>query len=259
MLLELSMSQLLKYRVEGDGQPLVILHGLFGTMDNWRTMARKLAEEYQVILVDLRNHGRSFWSDQFNYELLAQDVIGVMDHLGLSQASIAGHSMGGKVSFQLAQNFQDRIDKLIVLDIGFRGYPGGHESIFNAVLGLDLKEIRTRSEADRRLAKAIQDPAIRQFLLKSLKRDVNEGFIWKTNFESLYSNYEQILSPVTINEIIAPTLIVRGSRSPYISDNDIIDINSILPDVQFVTTEAGHWLHVEQPGELFTEMSRFLS
>lgn len=253
------MKDIIKYKISGQGPPVIIIHGLFGTMDNWRTMAGKLEDHFTIILVDLRNHGRSFWSDSFNYELLAHDVLRLMDHLSLSSADIIGHSMGGKVAIYLGQHFASRVSRLVVIDIGYKTYPPGHLQIFDAVLTLDLENVTSRSEADQRLSESINNFAVRQFLLKSLKRGSQLSFVWKTNFQSLFKNYGEILSEVEVDKIQAPILFIRGAKSTYITDEDIIDIQRILPNARFVTLDAGHWIHAERPVELFEEIIGFLN
>ncbi len=249
------------YKKVGQGKPIIILHGLFGTGDNWRTFAGMLKEDYEVILVDLRNHGRSFWSDDFNYDIVAKDVIELMDNLDISSAYVLGHSMGGKVAMTMAHQYPDRVDKLVVVDIGHKKYSRGHDLIFEAIFSVDPPNLNNRKEAEDKLAEKIKDIGVRQFLLKSLARDKEKGFRWKTNFKILYDRYEDILSSVEVSEIRANALFVRGLKSNYIKDGDISMLKANMPktDVSISAIEAGHWVHAERPKELFKEVTSFLS
>lgn len=244
----------------GEGRPVIILHGLFGTGDNWRTFAGMLKDQYQIILVDLRNHGRSFWSDDFDYQIAAQDVVELMDELEIQQADMIGHSMGGKVAMTLAQEYPDRVDKLIVVDIAQKKYLRGHDAIFEAIFSIEPAQLKDRKEAEDKLALKIKDQGVRQFLLKSLARDKEGGFRWKTNFRALYNSYEAILSEVDVSDIKGKTLFIRGSKSHYISEEEVFTLSDHLPEaeVSVVTIEAGHWVHAERPKELFDQVSSFL-
>ncbi len=242
----------------GKGDPIIILHGLFGTGDNWRTFAGLLKDSYRVILVDLRNHGRSFWSDEFSYELAAQDVIELLDDLDISKAHVLGHSMGGKVAMTLAKAYPERVDKLMIVDIADKKYARGHDAIFDAIFSIDVSKLENRKEAEEKLALKIVDLGVRQFLLKSLARDKDQGFRWKTNFRVLHSSYEAILDEVDVQGISHQALFIRGSESPYISEKDIIQLKANVAHSEFETIKAGHWIHAEKPKELFDVIASFL-
>ena len=254
-----TLNQVLQHKVIGEGSPVMILHGLFGTMDNWRTFAGMLKDHYQVILVDLRNHGRSFWSDEYDYNILAEDLHNLLNHLEISQIDIIGHSMGGKAALTFAVNYPDLLNKLAVIDIGIKQYAPGHLNIFNAVLGMDLANLSSRSEADEILSEHIGDMAIRQFILKSLGRSSDGGFRWKTNFRSLFTNYDRILSAIDIDLIETSSLFVRGLKSEYITNQDIDLIRDHFDSVRIADIDAGHWIHSEKPKELFDELHHFLT
>ena len=219
-----------------------------------------LKDQYEIILVDLRNHGRSFWSDDFNYQITAQDVIDMMDALEIQEADIIGHSMGGKVAMTLAQEYPGRVGKLVVVDIGYKKYQRGHDMIFEAIFSIEPKLLDDRKEADNKLALKINDRGVRQFLLKSLARDKEGGFRWKTNFRALYNSYEAILSEVAVANIKAKTLFIRGSKSHYIRDEEVSNLKAhlIKAEVSVVSLDAGHWVHAERPTELFEAVSSFL-
>lgn len=239
---------------------MIILHGLFGTGDNWRTFAGMLKDQYEVILVDLRNHGRSFWSEDFDYQIVAQDVIDMMDELDIQHADFIGHSMGGKVAMTIAQEYPERVNKLVVVDIGQKKYPRGHDKIFEAIFSIEPKLLTDRQEADDRLSLKIDNLGVRQFLLKSLARDKEGGFRWKTNFKVLYDNYEEILSEIEVDEISSSVLFIRGGKSYYISEEEVSTLVDKLPkaEVSVVSLDTGHWVHAEQPKELFDQVSSFL-
>lgn len=250
----------LNYKMIGQGPPLVILHGLFGTLDNWQTLAKQWAAEYTVILLDLRNHGRSPHVDAHDYPAMAHDVKEFLENNFVYETNLLGHSMGGKAAMQFAVDYPDSVNKLIVVDIAPKSYPGGHEVILEALSDLDLHTITERSEADDHLAKRISEPGIRQFLLKNLTRQKSGGFAWKMNLPVLIAHYQAILDNI---EMAAPydgeALFIRGARSNYITDGDIATLAAWFPAHQLVTVpDAGHWVHAEQPDVLRDVVWQFL-
>ena len=166
----------LNYKVFGEGDPIVILHGLFGSLDNWQTIAKRLADQFRVYIIDQRNHGKSPHSDTISYSVMAQDLKGFMETHGLNQSHVIGHSMGGKTALQFAVDFPAMVNKLVVVDISPRSYEGGHEMIFEALLGMEPADLRSRGEADEVLSKSIKEFGVRQFLLKNLARRKEGGF-----------------------------------------------------------------------------------
>ena len=183
----------LNHKTFGQGEPLVILHGLFGTLDNWQTMARRFAENYTVILVDQRNHGRSPHLPGHSYELLANDLKEFLEANWIYEANILGHSMGGKTAMQFAMDFPDMVEKLVVVDMGIKEYPAGHNEIFEALFSLDVSKLESRSVAQKHLVSKINNLGVVQFLMKNLSRKKEGGFQWKMNLQALYENYEKIL------------------------------------------------------------------
>ncbi|MCB0638655.1 MAG: alpha/beta fold hydrolase [Lewinella sp.] len=250
----------LNYRIFGQGPPLLILHGLFGTLDNWITLGKRWADHYTVVLIDLRNHGRSPHTDQHDYPGMAEDLREFMEHKWMYKASILGHSMGGKTAMQFALEHPDMVEKLVVVDIAPKTYPGGHELIFETLLALDLKTMDYREEADDLIKARIDDLGVRQFLLKNLSRVRGGGFRWKMNLPVLWAHYQDILGAIDGDEPFAgPTLFVRGDRSSYVLDEDLPLIQSLFPAADLVTIpDAGHWVHAEQPDELYEVVTRFL-
>lgn len=249
----------LNFKKTGIGKPLVILHGLFGSADNWFSIARELDKEYTMYLVDQRNHGDSPHSSAWNYDLMVEDLKELLDDEGLDKVNLMGHSMGGKTVMNFALKYPERVEKLIVADIAPRYYPVHHESILEGLNSLDLKSINSRKEADDALAKYISEPGIRQFLLKSLGRD-SEGFAWKINLPVLSQNIENVGEALPEGgSFDGPTLFLAGANSNYIQQKDLPEMLEFFPnyELEFVQN-AGHWLHAEQPHAVVEEIRKFL-
>lgn len=245
----------------GKGHPLLILHGLFGSLDNWRTLSKTFGRSFAVFAIDLRNHGRSPHSDVFNYCIMAEDLHEFMQQQSLSSAYLLGHSMGGKTAMQFAGTYPDMVDKLIIVDIAPKAYPPGHEEIFAALSALDVKAIRTRQEADAALAERISDAPLRQFLLKNLDRETSGGFRWKINLDALFTHYEEILQEIRPQRVFGkPTLFIKGGTSDYIQEADTCAIKKIFPQAQIVSVPGvGHWVHAEAPQEFAKIVLDFLT
>lgn len=238
----------LHYRELGEGKPFVILHGLFGYSDNWQTHGKRLAEYYRVIMVDLRNHGHSDWSDDFSYELMVADLKELCTDLHLSEIILLGHSMGGKTAMLFAQHYPDLLEKLIVVDMGIKAYPMHHDHILAGLNAVDLSVLNSRSEAEAQLAKHIDSPGVRQFLLKNIYWIEKGKMAWRMNVPVLEREMPQILGALPSGECFVQTLFIRGALSKYIEDNDIADIENAFPDSELITiADAGHWVHAEAP------------
>jgi esterase len=246
----------------GQGDPLIILHGLFGTLDNWQTLGRQISEQYMVYLIDQRNHGRSPHTDAMDYEMMANDLHYFLEDNWIFRANILGHSMGGKTAMQFALQYPDMVNKLIIVDIAPKEYVGGHQPIFDALFSLDLNNIEARKEADLQLQQQVKDYGVRQFLLKNLARDkASGGFRWKMNLPVIYKHYQDILAPP---ELISPfegkVLFIRGGRSGYIADEDFMEIYYWFPNARIETIpKAGHWVHAEAPNLLLNMVMDFLA
>ncbi|MEL6867830.1 MAG: alpha/beta fold hydrolase, partial [Bacteroidota bacterium] len=186
----------LNYKEFGQGDPIIILHGLFGTLDNWQTIARQLANNYMVYIVDQRNHGRSPHSQEFNYQVMADDLASFMESRWIYKAHLIGHSMGGKTAMQFALNHSDLVDRLIIVDIGPQQYEGRHQTIFEALISIDIKKVESRQQAEAMLATRIEDVGVRQFLLKNLSRQKEGGYQWKMNLPVLYKEYDRVFEAV---------------------------------------------------------------
>ncbi|GAB3202708.1 pimeloyl-ACP methyl ester carboxylesterase [Pontibacter aydingkolensis] len=251
----------LHYKEMGHGQPLLILHGLFGTLDNWATLAKRLAEHYNVFLVDLRNHGRSPHNEEHNYDAMADDVLRLVDELQIATPAIMGHSMGGKVAMKYALKYPTRLTKLIVVDIAPKAYPPHHDEIIDALQSLDLSKATSRSEIDTQLAKSISDEDVRLFLMKNLYRKEDNTFGWRMNLDALEKNYEYIAAAITADVPFKKhALFIKGGRSGYIKQEDIYgSIEHLFTMVEVETIpNAGHWVHAEAPDEVYELVTRFL-
>ncbi len=244
----------------GEGEPLVILHGLFGSSDNWVSIGRKFANKYRVILVDLRNHGRSPHHPDWNYITMANDVDVLLQTLGLTEVYLLGHSMGGKTAMTFATANPDTVRKLIVVDIAPRYYPVHHRIILDALTAIPIATLQSRTEAEELLARHISDEGIKQFLLKNLYRNHHHAFSWRFNLPVINQQIEvvgQATYPAT--PVDMPTLFLRGVNSDYITDDDIMDIRQYFTDVRVETIgNAGHWLHAEQPDAFVGTVLSFL-
>ncbi|GAB5554868.1 MAG: alpha/beta fold hydrolase [Saprospiraceae bacterium] len=251
----------LNYKVFGQGEPIIILHGLFGMLDNWQTLARKLAEHYTVFIVDQRNHGRSPHVDAHDYESMAEDLRLFMESQFVLKAHIIGHSMGGKTAMQFASHYPDMVDRLVIVDIAPKKYPAGHQEIFAALLALDLAKAETRKDVEEQLKTKIPEAGIRQFLMKNITRQPDNGFQLRMNLPVIYRDYEKILDSLDIEEAFeGPSLFVRGGRSKYVAETDLELIQEYFTEAQLETIEnAGHWVHAEAPKELLASLLTFLS
>ena len=249
----------LHFREIGEGQPFVILHGLFGYSDNWQTHAKKIAEFYRVILVDQRNHGHSDWNEEFSYELMAEDLKELCDRLELKKIILMGHSMGGKTAMLFAQKYPGLLDKLIIVDMGVKAYPMHHEEIIRGLKAIDVSQGLSRSEAEKQLAGYVESPGVRQFLLKNLYWTPEKRLAWRMNIPVLEREMEEILKAVDPSaEVFTPTLFIRGELSNYILDKDWPEIEAIFPDATLVSVPgAGHWVHAEAPKEFLDAVLSF--
>jgi esterase len=236
------------YRKSGNGKPLIILHGLFGSSDNWFSLAKVFAEHFTVYLVDQRNHGQSPQSDDFNYKLLTEDLATfILDH-HLEKPHIIGHSMGGKTAMNFAVKYPDQVDKLIVVDIAPKKYPVHHDHILEGLHSIDLQTLASRNEADTILSNHIPEPDVRQFLLKNLSRTSEGKFEWRVNIHAIDEHIEEIGSGMQYEgKFTGPALFVKGVRSNYYASGDEENILQIFPAAEFVTLNTGHWVQAEDP------------
>lgn len=250
----------LNYKEFGQGEPIVILHGLFGTSDNWQTLAKQLAKNYTVFIIDQRNHGRSPHDDEFNYQVMAHDLKEFLEQNWIYKARIIGHSMGGKTAMQFASSYPDMVEKLVIVDIANNTYKGGHEGIFEALMSLELDKVENRKDADEFLKNKIEEFGVRQFLLKNLTRNKSGEYEWKMNLPVIYKNYQSILEEIEVEEQFeGATLFVKGGLSKYINEENFNTTQQVFPNAVLKTIKnVGHWVHAEAPKELLQLLNVFL-
>jgi pimeloyl-ACP methyl ester carboxylesterase len=237
-------------QILGQGQPLVLLHGLFGSADNWGTVAKHFAQHYQVISIDLRNHGRSPHSDSQTYAEMADDLLETFDALGMDRVHLLGHSLGGKVAMQFATQYPAKVSKLIVVDMAMRAYPDRYTQLMNHMLAVDLSQMASRNEVDNALKDAIPNLRVRQFLLTNLVKSEAQ-LQWRINLPALKANYATLIAAIAVH-FAPPSLFIRGARSDYVQGHDITELQQHFTQAQFVTLPTDHWVHAEQP-QLFIE------
>ncbi|MDX5443151.1 MAG: alpha/beta fold hydrolase [Hymenobacteraceae bacterium] len=251
----------LHYRELGQGKPLMILHGLFGTLDNWQSMAKRFAEHYHVYLVDMRNHGRSGHSHDFDYNLMAEDLLEFVNDHQLEQPYVIGHSMGGKAAMKFALQNPDKVGKLIVVDISPKAYPVHHDQIIKGLQAVDLASLENRQQADEQLARYVAEDDVRLFLLKNLYRTEDGGFGWRVNLKAIDENIDLIGAAIESDTPFRnPALFIRGAKSKYIKLEDQYEyIEHLFPNVEIETIQnAGHWVHAEAPDALYELVVKFL-
>ena len=252
------------YRKEGNGSPLVIVHGLYGSSDNWINIGKRLAKKHTVYMIDQRNHGRSPFAETHSFNDLINDLQDFFEKHKIEKATILGHSMGGKVAMWFAADFPEKVEKLVIADIAPKNYLllkddsqfYLHQNILLAMLEIDFSKIKSRNDIDDFMAEKLDNKQIRQFLLKNVIKDNETNqYKWRVNAEVLYSYLEEIVSGVNKNWLddripitSYPVIFIRGMKSKYILPEDELLINEIYPDSRIINIpNAGHWLHAEQP------------
>lgn len=255
------MSTNLHYTIYGKGAPVIILHGLFGSSRNWLSIAKNLAEEYQVITPDLRNHGQSFPAESMTYTEMAMDVATLIRELSLEKVSLAGHSMGGKVAMVTALEYPDRINHLAVLDIAPVSYEHRYGKIFSALQNLPLNRIKNRNEAEQILNEQFDDLFLVRFLVQNLSR-TDKGFEWRINLTAIQENIEHISSfpePGDKSMFEKPALFLGGEYSQFIQPVHKEPVSRYFPkaEIEYIKN-AGHMLHIEQPEAVLNRLKQFL-
>jgi esterase len=250
----------LNFKDSGQGQPLLVLHGLFGMLDNWQSVAGHLDKDHLVVLIDQRNHGRSPHTDSMSYQEMATDIRDFMENRWMYNAAIMGHSMGGKTAMQLALMYPGMVSRLIVVDISPVRYPAGHEAIFRALLNADLSHAKSRGAVDAQIQTEIGDPRIRQFLMKNLRRTKAGSYEWRINLPVIYRDYEKILGPIECDHPFeGPALFIRGGKSGYVLPEHESRIRAFFPEAEILTIpNAGHWVHADAPAALIQAVREFL-
>lgn len=252
------------YRKEGTGSPLVIVHGLYGSSDNWINIGKRLAEKHTVYMIDQRNHGRSSFANSHTFNDMRNDLAEFFEKHNIEKATLLGHSMGGKVAMWFAADFPEKIEKLVIADIAPKNYLllkedsqfYLHQNILLAMQEIDFTKIKSRNDVDDFMSQKIDDSRIRQFLLKNVEKDkTTKLYKWRVNAEILYDHLDEIVSGVNKNWFddripitSYPVIFIRGMKSKYILPEDEILIKEIYPDARIIDIpDAGHWLHAEQP------------
>lgn len=238
------------YQTFGQGDPLIIIHGLFGTSDNLKQVAKSLSDQFKVYLIDLPAHGDSTTIEPLTINNMAKEVILFSEQQGLTHFSLLGHSLGGKVSMEISMIAPEKVSKLIVADIAPVQYPRRHDVIINALKSVNLSQLKSRKDADNILAKSIEEIGVRGFLLKSLIRNPADTSQWKWRFDlaSLADNYDNFIAAISSQIYDHPTLFVIGGTSDYVLPEHKRDILNRFPQVRVkVIQNAGHWLHAEKP------------
>jgi len=252
----------------GTGYPLIILHGLYGSSDNWLSIAKQFADYFDVYLLDARNHGQSPHNPIHNYDVMVEDLHEFMNSNNLQKSIILGHSMGGKTAMLFANKYPAKVSQLIIADIAPKTYPldginaATHRKIMNILKNIDISKFNNYSDAEQALQQDLDDEKLRKFLLKNLKRNQNNVFEWRLNVDALYNNIEQVTDGFS-NQIwktySSPTLFLKGELSDYILKSDFDDIKLKYPNSKIVTIpKAGHWLHAEQPLVFVKEIMKFI-
>ncbi|HWA35453.1 MAG TPA: alpha/beta fold hydrolase [Cyclobacteriaceae bacterium] len=238
------------YRQSGEGQPLIILHGLFGSSDNWYTLAKVFAQKFTVFAVDQRNHGQSPHSPELNYQILTEDLKDFISTHAIQKPIILGHSMGGKTAMNFAVKYPEQLGKLIVVDIVPKKYPVHHDAIIDGLKAIPLQSLSSRNDADRILASYVSEPEVRQFLLKNLVRKTEGGFEWKINLSAIDNNIEALGEGLVYSgKYDGPSFFIKGKKSNYYREGDESLIQSIFTSAEFATLDTGHWVQAEKPDE----------
>jgi pimeloyl-ACP methyl ester carboxylesterase len=248
-------------KIEGEGKPLVIIHGFLGMSDNWKTLGTQFAERgFEVHLLDLRNHGRSFHDEAFNYEVMATDVLDYSYEKNISSAAFLGHSMGGKVAMNLATSHPELVEKLLIADIGPKYYKPHHQEILAGLNAVDFSQKPDRGQVEEILKTYIPDFGTRQFLMKSLYWETPGQLAFRFNLKVFTAKIEEVGKALDEDQKFdKPTLFIRGGNSQYILDEDFDSIKNHFPKAEIKTIpNVGHWLHAENPQAFFEIVSEFL-
>lgn len=255
------MNSILHSKIVGNGKPLCILHGFLGMSDNWKTLGTAYAENgFNVHLIDQRNHGKSFHSVDFNYDILANDLKAYLNFHKITKTSIIGHSMGGKTAMQFACSFPEMTDKLLVADIAPKFYPPHHHDIITALNSIDLAGKTSRNEVDEELKRYLNNIGVRQFLLKNLYWNKDKKLAFRFNLHVLSNKMEEVGDNISSTDHFSgPSLFLRGSKSEYVIESDTATIHKHFPSATVDTvSNAGHWLHAENPEEFLKKSLDFL-
>lgn len=249
------------FREYGDpgNPPIIILHGLFGSSDNWMPQAKLWSARYRIYAVDQRNHGQSPHSNDFDYAAMVSDLAEFVDDHQIQDAVVLGHSMGGKTAMNFALAHPGKLARLIVADIAPRAYNLEHYVIVEGLNAIPIDTITSRNEADAALASHVPEPDVRQFLLKNLQRKAEGGFSWKINLPVITQKLSNVGLDLHVpGSFNKPTLFIRGARSNYVRDTDFARIKQVFPQATIETMNTGHWIQAEKPQEFVTLVENWL-
>ncbi len=251
------------FRTYGEGQPLIIIHGLFGMSDNWVTHAKILAENFKVYIPDMRNHGQSGHSDTINYNLMADDLLNFILEHDIVNPIIMGHSMGGKIAMQFAFDYPDKLSKLIVIDISLKEYTHSdfNYQLIYALLAIDFTKTKSRKEIETQLDQTIRNERIRMFLMKNLYWTAEKTLAWRFNLKDIFNNMDALFDEIqSKKQFNKPCLIIRGGQSDYILDQDFLVLQKNFPYAILKTIpNAGHWVQADEPKLFMDVLNEFLS
>lgn len=250
----------LNFSVRGEGEPLVLVHGLFGSLENLGALARLLAENFRVYSIDLPNHGRSPHLEAFSLSDIAEQIHEWMVEQSIESADFVGHSLGGKAVMELAMTKPSLVRSCAVMDIAPVIYNNRHEAVFEGLLAIDPSALKLRSEADEQLKAYVPELAVRNFLLKNLSKKVDGGFEWRMNLAAIASAYPKLIGENSKSVFDGPVLFLKGSNSDYIVEDYREAILKRFPKAKLrVVSETGHWLHAEKPDLVASILGRFFS
>ena len=250
------------FRKSGSGQPVVILHGLFGLSDNWVTFARQLGEHYAVYVPDLRNHGQSPHSTVFDFSSLENDITELVEEIGSDRIFLIGHSLGGKTAMFFALHHPEIVRKLVVVDISLRKSPpdSEHQLLLNAMMDVDFSEANSRSDVEKQLQQTVKSQKLRQFLMKNVYWRDRHSLDWRLNLRAINENLMSVFEGVDVSgSYPGPALFIRGGSSEYVRDSDLDDLKMKFPGSELETiANASHWVHADAPGEFYSLVKNFL-
>lgn len=250
----------LNYKKLGEGQALIILHGVFGSLDNWMTLGKRFSENFQVWLVDQRNHGHSPHSEEMSYPIMAEDLKNFITAHHIENAVVLGHSMGGKVAMEFALKYADKISKLIIADISPNSQSNNFDGIIKGLKAVEPESIEDRKEAEAKMSEYVKEKAVRQFLLKNLHRKEDDSYEWRFNLQKIAAEMDQISSwKIGNGSFEKPVLFLKGEKSDYIKKEDEERIKELFPyaEIQSIPS-AAHWLHAENPDDFYKEVISFI-
>ncbi|MFY0630389.1 MAG: alpha/beta fold hydrolase [Flavobacteriaceae bacterium] len=253
--------EILHSRIVGQGQPFLILHGYFGMGDNWKSLANQFGQHFEMHLIDQRNHGRSFHDNEFDYDLLAEDVYNYINHHNLEKVILLGHSMGGKTAMLFAVEYPELVDQLVIADISPRYYQPHHNEILKGLDSIDFSIQNTRKLVDEKLSELIPEIGVRSFLLKNVYWREKGVLDFRFNLQSLTENNSEVGTALpSFTTFEGETLFLAGGNSGYITENEVPIIKAHFPKAAIETiANAGHWLHADNPKAFYELVMEFLN